>query len=346
MIKMKFSVLIPVYNTEKYLKECLQSVLNQNYQDFEIILVDDGSTDTSGAICDKYQKDYPNRIKVIHKENQGQLASRCNAIKVAQGDYVIFADADDLLAENALAVIQEKLEEFKYPDMLVYSFLYEEATGNRQAAKLFDEGIVKKEKLNQMFFAGTGLNNVWTKAVKREIALCKDFDFTPFFSLRCSEDKLYSMVMVDQCKTIAYIYQPLYRYRLFDGSVTRTYCLESIEKFNSVVIYPSENYFLKKWNLKLPEWKYRMDAQWANSAIHVLGLFFSNNKRKDRKRVIKYDWTKLLSDDTIAGVPENPYINTTCKRLWKWIVQKQYLELYLYYLKKNIRKKIKTLKNK
>ena len=89
-----------------------------------------------------------------------------------------------------------------------------------------------------------------------------------------------------------------------------------------------------------------MDAQWANSAIHILGLIFINNKRKDRKRVIKYDWTNLLSDDTIAGVPENPYINTTCKRLWKWIVQKQYSELYLYYLKKNIRKKIKSLKNK
>ena len=343
---MTFSVLIPVYNTEKYLEECLQSVLNQTYKDFEIILVDDGSTDNSGAVCDRFQNEYPQKIKVIHKENQGQLASRCNAVIAANSEYVIFADADDLLEENALAVIQEKLEEFKYPDMLVYSFLYEETTGNRQAAKLFDEGIVEIEKINQMFFSGTGLNNVWTKAVKREIALCKGFDFTAFYSLRCSEDKLHSMVMVDQCKTIVYIFQPLYRYRLFDGSVTRTYGLENIEKFNSVAIYPSENYFLRKWNLKLPEWKYRMDAQWANSAIHILGLFFSKNKRKDRKRVIKYDWTKLLSDDTIAGISENPYINTTCKKLWKWIIQKQYSELYWYYLKKSIRKKIKTLKNK
>ena len=70
---MKFSVLIPVYNTEKYLEDCLQSVLNQTYQDFEIIIVDDGSTDSSGEICDRYQKENPDKIKVIHKDNQGQL---------------------------------------------------------------------------------------------------------------------------------------------------------------------------------------------------------------------------------------------------------------------------------
>ncbi len=344
--KLKISVLIPVYNTEKYLEDCLKSVLNQTYQDFEIILVDDGSTDNSGAICDKFQNDYPQKIRVIHKENQGQLASRCNAVKVASGEYVIFVDADDLLDENALAIIQEKLEEFDYPDMLVYSFLYEALAGSRQAVKLFDEGIVKNEKLYQIFFSGTGLNNVWTKAVKREIAFCQNFDFTPFYTLRCSEDKLHSMVMVDQCKTAAYVYQPLYRYRLLEGSVTRTYSLENIEKYNSVAIYPLENFFLRKWNLKFPEWKCRMDAQWAYSVIHIFGLFYSNNKMKERERVIKYDWTKLLSNDTIAGVPDNPYINSTCKKLWKWIVQKQYSELYLYYLKKNIRKKIKSLKNK
>ena len=101
-IILKFSVLIPVYNTEKYIEECLQSVLNQTYQDFEIILVDDGSTDSSGVICDNYQKDYPEKIKVKHKENQGQLASRCVAIKEAKGDYCIFVDSDDSIKNNLL----------------------------------------------------------------------------------------------------------------------------------------------------------------------------------------------------------------------------------------------------
>ena len=73
---MKFSVLIPVYNTEKYLEECLQSILNQTYQDFEIIIVDDGSSDSSGAICDNFQKAYPEKIIVIHKENQGLISAR------------------------------------------------------------------------------------------------------------------------------------------------------------------------------------------------------------------------------------------------------------------------------
>lgn len=340
---MKFSVLIPVYNTEKYLEECLQSVLTQTYQDFEIILVDDGSTDNSGKICDSYQKKYPDKLKVIHQSNQGQLASRCNAVNAASGDYVIFADADDLPVENALKTINNNLEKYKSPDILVYSFVYEESIGTRKASRLFDEGIVEREKLYQMFFSGTGLNNVWTKAVKRDIALCKGFDFSPYYKLRCSEDKLYSMVVIDQCDIVAYIYEPLYRYRLFDGSVTRTYSLDNIEKFNSVSIYQIEKHFLKKWNLPVPEWQMRMDAHWANAAIHTLGLFYTNNRGKMRKSVVKYDWTQLLSRETVSGIQSNPFINDTGKQIWKWITEKKYNRLNFYYAKKNLRKRIKNI---
>ena len=108
-VGLKFSVLIPIYNTEKYLEECLQSVLNQTYQDFEIIIVDDGSTDSSGALCDDYQKDYPEKIKVIHNKNQGQLASRCIASQQAKGQYCIFMDADDLLIDIALETINNNM---------------------------------------------------------------------------------------------------------------------------------------------------------------------------------------------------------------------------------------------
>ena len=344
--KLKFSVLIPVYNTEQYLEECLQSILKQTYKNFEIVLIDDGSTDKSVDICDAYSEKYPGKIKAIHRSNQGQLASRCCAVLEARGDYVLFADADDLLVENALEIIKDNLEKYDFPDMIIYSFIYEEKTGGRKADKLFDEGLVEKDKLYRLFFTGTGLNNVWTKAVKRGAALCKGFDFSPYFKLRCSEDKLHSMVMADRCQSAAYIYKQLYRYRLFEGSVTRTYRLENIEKFNSVPIYGQEKAFLNKWDLELPEWQFRMDAQWAYSVIHILGLFYGNNKGKDRKGVIKYDWTKLLSIETVADIPDNPYINQTCKKIWKWIVEKKYSNLYLHYAGKSFRRKIKNLKKR
>ena len=102
---MKFSILVPVYNVEQYFEQCLQSLLNQTYKDFEVILVDDGSKDSSGEICDRYQAEYPDKIKVIHQKNQGQLASRCNAIKAAVGDYCIFVDSDDMIDVKLLETV-------------------------------------------------------------------------------------------------------------------------------------------------------------------------------------------------------------------------------------------------
>ena len=88
------SVIVPVYNTEKYLNKCLDSIVNQSYSNLEIILVDDGSTDSSGKICDDYALN-DNRVKVIHKQNEGQSVARNLALKIMKGDYVCFIDSDD-----------------------------------------------------------------------------------------------------------------------------------------------------------------------------------------------------------------------------------------------------------
>ena len=93
------SIIVPVYNIEKYIDECIQSVLNQTYTAWELILVDDGSTDNSGNICDEYAKT-DTRIKVLHQKNQGVSAARNIALDKAEGDYIMFLDADDYWCEN------------------------------------------------------------------------------------------------------------------------------------------------------------------------------------------------------------------------------------------------------
>lgn len=98
---MKFSVIVPVYNVEKYLSKCLVSILNQTYRDFELILVDDGSTDNSSRICDHYESS-DDRIKVIHKKNGGLSSARNEGIKYSSGDYIIFVDSDDYWSSNDL----------------------------------------------------------------------------------------------------------------------------------------------------------------------------------------------------------------------------------------------------
>lgn len=110
--QVKVSVVIPVYNVEKYLRECVDSVLAQTMQDFEIILVDDGATDSSGSICDTYGAN-DSRICVIHRENGGLSAARNTGLDAAAGEYVYFLDSDDYLADNTLERLCEKAEQEK-----------------------------------------------------------------------------------------------------------------------------------------------------------------------------------------------------------------------------------------
>ena len=98
---MLFSVIVPIYNIEKYIRRCIDSVLLQSFTDFELILVDDGSPDRCGAICDEYAKK-DERIKVIHKENGGLVSARQAGIKVASGDYIFHLDGDDAVLPDAL----------------------------------------------------------------------------------------------------------------------------------------------------------------------------------------------------------------------------------------------------
>lgn len=104
---MLFSIIIPVYNTEKYLKQCLQSVLQQTCQDYEIILIDDGSTDKSGTLCDEYAK--IDKVTCVHQKNQGLSAARNTGVAVSRGEYLLFLDSDDyLLSPSALEILAAK----------------------------------------------------------------------------------------------------------------------------------------------------------------------------------------------------------------------------------------------
>ena len=115
-----FSFIIPVYNVEKYIRRCVDSILNQNYKNFEIILINDGSTDNSGAICDEYAK-VDKRVHVIHSENNGPSTARNIGIKSAKGNYSIFLDSDDFWCEDKLEAIYKKCcnEEI---DLLVFNY--------------------------------------------------------------------------------------------------------------------------------------------------------------------------------------------------------------------------------
>ena len=114
----KFSVIVPVYNVENYLEECVESILKQSYQDFELILVNDGSTDKSGLLCDKLAAS-DNKIIVIHKKNGGLSDARNVGISKAKGDYIIFVDSDDFIELDSLEKFNSEILKANKPDILI-----------------------------------------------------------------------------------------------------------------------------------------------------------------------------------------------------------------------------------
>lgn len=105
------SVIVPVYNVETYLLRCLDSIMDQDFEDYEVIIVDDGSTDGSGKLADQYAEKYPKRIQVIHQKNQGLGGARNTGIEAAQGDYYLFVDSDDTIEPNALSELWHKVSQ-------------------------------------------------------------------------------------------------------------------------------------------------------------------------------------------------------------------------------------------
>ena len=169
---LKYSVIIPVYNVEKYIDRCLKSILSQNYDDLEIIVIDNGSTDRSGSICDSYANEYAN-ISVYHIENHGVGPARNFGLSKAKGEFICFVDADDYLVGNLFSDVENQLD--SQLDLLVFSY-YNSIEKNlseidRSAKILPAEG--KKDKsdfiaLFQELWLTDMMYTVWNKIYRRE----------------------------------------------------------------------------------------------------------------------------------------------------------------------------------
>ena len=174
---MFFSVIVPIYNVEKYLKRCIDSVLSQTFEDYELILVDDGSLDQCGTICDDYAaKD--TRIKVIHKQNGGLVSARQAGIRVATGKYVFHLDGDDAILPDALQSAYEIIETYS-PDIVSFSYkrCIDGVVGDT-VEDIAQEGLYNKSDLKQKIYPNLLSNKdmknlfyfLWGKAIKRELA--------------------------------------------------------------------------------------------------------------------------------------------------------------------------------
>ena len=168
MMKETISVIIPVYNVEGYLTSCLNSVLRQTYKNLEIILVDDGSTDLSGKICDEYA-DRDVRIKVLHCENGGLSVARNRGIKASTGKYLTFIDSDDIVAENMIEYLENLL--VTYDAKLAICDAQHCYQGKKYQFEQNEEIIDfdREEAICEMWYQKSFLPSAWGKLYKKEL---------------------------------------------------------------------------------------------------------------------------------------------------------------------------------
>ncbi len=239
----KFSIIVPVYNAEKYIRRCVDSVLMQTFTDYELILVDDGSPDGSGAICDEYaEKDA--RIKVIHKENGGVSSARNKGLDIASGERIMFVDSDDWIDARTLEALNSIFQE-KDTDILCFGFF--SYTENGLIPYVIDsmdcsvgDMVVSLPKIRGNVSI---LCTVWNKVYKREIIEAYQIRFA---SIPFGEDSIFDLRYYLYAKSVRVIEDCFYFYDVTNeaSAVKRVYInyYEFVEKISNALYDLADKY--------------------------------------------------------------------------------------------------------
>lgn len=211
------SVIIPIYKVEKYLRQCVDSIIDQTYHKLEIILVDDGSPDNCGTICDGYVKK-DERIQVIHQKNGGLSAARNAGLDIAKGDYIFFVDSDDWIANDTIQKMLAKYEETNADLVLcdICPFYEADYSGvKKQASPLKAEVLDQKELIERLMQEAAWYYCVaWNKLYPR--TLLEGIRFPVNF---IHEDEAVAHRIFEKCQTIAVIAEPMYFYRQTNSGI-------------------------------------------------------------------------------------------------------------------------------
>ncbi len=306
MENIKVSVVVTIYNQDNYVKQCVDSILNQTHKNLEIILVNNGSEDNSGKICDSYATQ-DNRVLVIHKDNEGPAESRRIGIDEATGDYIMTIDGDDWLDAEAIEACVDKVTKEPKIECVMFSYVKEypessvithvldgdcELYGDDAEDKIYRRlfGLVGDELSHPERLAGVG--SCCMKLYKSELAKRGKYYSTD--EVGSAEDALFNMYALHGIKGFAYVDKPYYHYRKTSTSITSTYRPKLREQWSR--LYDIMGDIIKE--KKLPE-KYN-EALSNYIALSTIGAGLNEFSNKDagfwgRKRKIK----EYLKDERI-----------------------------------------------
>jgi glycosyltransferase involved in cell wall biosynthesis len=282
------SIIVPVYNAEKYLRRCLDSIINQTYQNIEIILVDDGSKDASGQICDEYAE-HDTRIRVIHKENGGVASARQVGLDDAKGEYVIHADPDDWVEPNWIEELF-KYASKEHKDIVMCDYYREHQSKTIIVSE--KPSSLKKEDLLTDLLHERIWGALWNKLIKRSCFEKYGISFNPEMSLW--EDLYVITALIYKGASVSHLPIPLYHYDCYSNvnSIVRKPSLKQIfsqkiyiEKFESLL---SEDVFLEAFYQRKFQIKRRCFRTGKKNIDIFIGLFLEFNQRFIEKNPFRW----------------------------------------------------------
>lgn len=319
------SIIVPVHNVRAYLRDCIDSVLNQSFQDYELIAIDDASPDGSGEILDEYQAKDP-RVQVLHMaENVGLGPARNEGIRQATGNYLLFLDSDDTLVPGALEAIADRLDKTLEPDVLVYDYARAYWNGSIRRnvlSGMLDEGETECVEPEQRKGLLKVLNVAWNKAYSREFILGRGFTFPAGYY----EDIPWTFPILITAPRIAVLDMVCYHYRQRrSGSILRTASerhLEVFDQYERLFKYVSSDAKYEEWRaplvdqmlshlLSVSRQKNRLDKSFSETFFKQLAAAYQNHARVDQ--VPHGEWSSSRSSK-LGEFARTALLTTTDKR--------------------------------
>jgi len=283
------SIVLPIYNVEKYLIDCIESVINQSYRNIEIILVDDGSSDRSGAICDEY-KDKDSRIKVIHKENGGLSDARNSGLKISTGEYITFIDSDDCIGLNYIDILVKMIEKYDAEIAICnynhveesFSFNHEKSTDN--TSMIYEYNNI--ECIKNMYLANKqGLEFLaWGKLYSKKLFTENGIIYPKG---KIHEDTFTTYKVIYNAKKIVFNDTKLYFYRKRNGSIMNSqFSIKFLNKLEA--IEETCEFFENKSEIDLLQLAFNDYMKIAMKLYHKLEIsYIEKDKKNLKKQLIK-----------------------------------------------------------
>ena len=285
---MLISLIIPVYNSEKYLEETLNSVIRQHFSDYEVILVDDGSTDKSGSLCDQFAAVHQN-ISVLHKKKGGQSSARNLGIRAAKGEFLAFLDSDDLLCDKDSFVSLSK-RMVGNTDIILFRYFKYYSPGSISDCGISMSGLDGRDKtdvLNELVKRDAFFCSCWSKCVRRSLVIDNSLFFDE--NLTC-EDMDWYFSTVEKAENIVVIDKPFVYYRQRPNSVTASFKPESIDGF----IYTVEKWEKIFQRIDGPRLKETLLSALAKLYCNLLISFSRHQKELQNQRQRIFNLRHLL----------------------------------------------------